>query len=214
MRTLVVLIWLSAVQTATAADAAQPLSITFGGSNVAIGNVSRSATVFVFALVRERNSYYTNIDPVDQRVTDTLGTGSVAVSYNHQRSWRSLWFAADLNTGAFTVGAPPDYVWAKRIVISDSQLKKDAAGEIAQLAMNGEVVEFVVVRPQVGAWSGLITSKSALDDAKQNGKVTVSIGSLAPRAGTAEPPPKKLKKGDIVFMANSFTGEYGAAAVE
>ncbi len=213
MRTFAVLICLSA-QAAIAAQAGQPLTITFGPNNVAIANVSRSAPVYVFSLVRERKTYYTSVDPIEQRITDFEGVGSVGVSYNHQRSWRSLWFAVDLSTGAFGVGAPPDYPWAKHIVIADAHLKKDAGGEIAQLGMNGEVVEFIVVRPEVGVWGGLITSMGALDDAKQNGKITVSIGALTPRAGTTEPPPKKLKKGDIVFMANSFTGEYGATAVE
>ena len=201
-------------QTVLAADAVQPLTITFTTDHAAIGPVSRSAPTYVFSLTRIRNGYYTSVEPADQRLVDATGIGLVALSYEHRRSWRSLWFAADLTTGAFGVGAPPDYPWAKRIAIGTDHFRKDAGGEIAQLTMNGELVEFIVARPQVGVWSALVTSMGSLDDGKQHGKITVSIQSLTPRVGTTDPPPKKLKKGDIVFIANSFTGEYGAAAVE
>jgi hypothetical protein len=195
-----------------AAQSQQLLSMTFAATSVVITGATRSATVYVLSLAREPRGYYTNIQPTESKVT--AASDSVSVPYDHRLSWRSIWFAADLASGAYASGAPPDYSRTRRIDLTDKNLKKDLGGEISQLGMTGEVVEFIVVRPNVGVWSGLVTSRGALDDAKESGKVTVSIGNLVPRAGTTELAPKKLKKGDIVFVANSFSGEFGAAAVE
>ena len=101
MRSFAALIWLTA-EVAVAAQAVQPLTITFGQSNVTIGGVSRSARVYVFSLVRERKGYYTSIQPSESNVVEASGSGLVSVPYVRQRSWRSLWFAVDLATGAYT----------------------------------------------------------------------------------------------------------------
>ena len=195
-----------------AQPAPQALSITFHDDSVSVGGALPSHPIYLFGIAREARTYITRLQPYETRLLDTNGVGKVDFAFKRARSWRSIWFAVDLISGAATAGAPPEYL-SNRITLSGKELKKDVGGEIAQIAADGALVEFVVVRPGVGVWGELVASQGPLDEGSDNNKVTLSVFKLQPLAGTIEAAPKKLKKGDVVFILDSFHARYGVGRV-
>lgn len=201
---------------ATAAFAAQPspqpLTLTFNDDSVAVGGAQPSHPIYLFGMAREAKPYITSLQPYEAKLLDTSGAGKVSYAFNKQRSWRSVWLAVDLTSGAAVAGSPPDYR-SSSITLDGKELKKDPGGEVAQIVADGAMVQFIVVRPGVGVWGELAFSQGPLDEGSDNNKVSLSVFKLQPMSGTTEPAPKKLKKGDVVFVLDSFHAQYGVATV-
>lgn len=211
-RTLVILSLVLAGSVFGAQPAPQTLSLAFNADSISVRGTLPSQPVYLFGLAREPRAYITQIQPYEKRLLDSNGLGQVSSPFNRSLSWRSIWFAVDLTSGAAVAGAPPEYR-VSTITLSGKELKKDVGGEIAQIVADGAMVQFVVVRPGVGVWGEMVASQSPLDEGSDNNKVTLSVLKLQPLAGTTSEAPKKLKKGDVVFLLDSFHARYGVATV-
>lgn len=201
---------------ATGAFAAQPspqtLTLTFNDDSVAVGGAQPSHPIYLFGMAREAKAFITNLQPYETKLTDSTGAGKVSYPFNKQRSWRSVWLAVDLASGAAVAGSPASYP-STAVTLDGKELKKDPGGEIAEIAADGSMVQFIVVRPGVGVWGELVVSQGPLDEGSDNNKVNLSVYKLQPLAGTTDAAPKKLKKGDVVFVLDSFHAKYGVATV-
>lgn len=185
-------------------------SFSFDSGLVSISPVTKSGSVYAYGLAREPMGYYTHVQSHEAILTDA-GTGAINWQFGAY-TWRSIWFAVDMTTGAWVAGHPAEYA-AKQIALSDKNLKKDLAGNISQLAYDGWDVEFILVRPNGGVWGASVSSRGSSDEGGEEGRVTISSLHLEPRAGTTDNPPKNLKKGDVVFIVDSFKAEYAVATV-
>jgi hypothetical protein len=206
-----ILLSLVAAQVVRAAPPAPP-AIALDGSTVVVTSITPRGRVFLYGFALEARGWYSQIVRRSVYLTDD-GSGRVQWAIDRDIPLRSVWFAVDLSTGLFGVAQPSGY-GAHGIELTDQHLKQDVGGDIAQLSMNGANVEFAVVRPDTGAWANMVLAQTALDDAKQPASVTVSVTNLQPIAGTTAEAPKKLKKGDVVFMMNLARATYGIGAVE
>jgi hypothetical protein len=208
-----VMVLMALAATAFAAQQApQALSLTFNNDSISVGGAVPSHPIYLFGMARETRPYITRVQPYETRLLDSSGAGKVDFAFNKERSWRSVWLAVDLTSGAAVAGSPPEYS-SNSITLSGKELKKDPGGEIAQIAADGSMVQFVVIRPGVGVWGELAISQGPLDEGTDDNKVSLSIYKLQPLAGTTDPAPKKLKKGDVVFVLDSFHARYGVATV-
>jgi len=213
-RTLVLLSLALAASAFGAQPAPQTLSLVFNDHSISVRGTLPSQPVLLFGLAREARNYITRIQPYEKQLLDANGSGQVSSDFDRAASWRSIWLAVDLASGAAVAGGPPEYRTTS-IALTGKELKKDAGGEIAQIVADGSMVQFVVVRPGVGVWGEMALSQSSLDEGtdKNNNKVTLSVLKLQPMAGTTAAVPKKLKKGDVVFVLDSFHARYGVATV-
>ena len=194
------------------AQSPQTLSLAFSDHSISVRGTLPSQPVLLFGLAREARNYITRIQPYEKQLLDASGSGQVSYDFNRAGSWRSIWLAVDLTSGAAIAGAPPEYP-TTNVPLTGKELKKDVGGEIAQIVADGSMVQFVVVRPGIGVWGELAFSQSSLDEGTDNNKVTLSVSKLQPMAGTTAAVPKKLKKGDVVFVLDSFHARYGMATV-
>ena len=189
-----------------------PPALTFTGTSVAVSGLDRGGRVYVFSVAREPRGYVSRVVERDVTLEDTDRDGVVSWEFPRGVPWRSIWFAVDVGSGLVIVRPHPDYP-AVEIQLPPENLKKDIAGNVTQLAFPGSVVQFVVVRPGVGAWSAAVGARGPLDSGADPGTVTLATLHLFPRSGTTEAPPKHLKKGDIVLVVNSFRAEYAVATI-
>lgn len=198
---------------AFAAESAKPLTITFGSSSVEIGGLTPKATAYLYGLAREPQGWTTSVVAREVRLRDDDGDGRVSYEIAGAFPWRSVWLAVELDGGNYGAAAPSSYR-TERVDLTSRHLKKDASGEVLQLAFDGTIIECIVVRPKSSdIWGATIVSRGTLDEGTEVGKVTLSALKLQPRSGTAASAPKSLKKDDVIFVLNSFRGTYGVARV-
>lgn len=195
------------------AQAASALAIVFQPQSLEVTGVTPRATVYIYGLAREPKGWTTNIVPRETRLRDEDGDGRIVYDLRQPFPWRSVWLAVELDSGSYVAAAPAEYQ-THRIDLTSTHLKKDAAGDVLQLAFDGSTIEFIVVRPKTGdVWGATVLSRGADDEGAEVGKVTLSVLKLQPRDGSSGPAPKGLKKDDVIFVVNSFRAEYGAARV-
>jgi hypothetical protein len=191
----------------SATTAPQRLTMTFSHGAIVITGSVKSQPIYLFGVVREARGYINRIQPYEARLVDDAGMGSVSYPFDAVRSQRSVWVAVDLVSGAAVSGHPNEYA-VTEMLATEGRIKKNAAGELAQMSAHGSLCNFLVVRPGTGVWNEMVASRGPLDDGNEDGKTTVSVEKLAPHGETNGPPPHALKKGDVVFVVDSFGASY------
>lgn len=185
------------------------IALPSDGGPAIVSGVTPSATVYGFSMARENGIGLVNVVPRDVLLQDS-GSGQVEWSLGETIPTRSIWFAADLVSGAYATGAPADYGIANVLTLTDRHLIK-TGGVVTQLGADGNLVEFIVVRPGTGVWRTGVSDGGDLDEDSQPNSVAISVANLQPVAGTVNPAPSQLQAGDIVFLVNSYAATYGAA---
>src|SRR5205807_7772914 len=155
---------------AFAADPVRPLTLSFATNSITVSGVSSRATVYAFSLAREPQIGHNKIVPREILLTEN-GAGQVVWALPNVVPFRSIWFFVDLSTGAYGTGAPPGYP-AFQFPLADAHLKKDIAGDVDRFSVSGTLVEFIAVRPGVGAWNALMVYRDPLDQADDPHKIT------------------------------------------
>jgi hypothetical protein len=211
-RVLEVLLFVLTLPCAIGAQA-DTITFQFGAQTVEINGVTPRATVYIYGLAREPKGWTTSIVPRETKLRDDDGDGRIIWDLERPFPWRSVWFAVELESGNYGAAAPKEYT-TRRIDLTSTHLKKDAAGEVQQLALGGSMIEFIVVRPKSGeVWGATVASRGSQDEGTEVGKVALSVLKLQPRDASSGPAPKSLKKDDVIFALNSFKAEYGVARV-
>jgi hypothetical protein len=187
--------------------------LTFGAQSVTVAQVSAGGSVYVFGMSREPRGYYTAVVSRETVLHAAPGATSVEWALDAPVERRSIWFAVDLATGAFVTGSPPAYASASRAV-GGTNLLRNAAGEVSQLAFAGAFVEMIVVRPGSGVWGVSLAAGDPKDESTDELSPTISVPNLQPRGGTTAPAPAALQSGDVVFMLDSYHAEYAVEKVE
>jgi hypothetical protein len=197
---------------AFAATAPPALTIAFTDHSVRVSNVAPGGQVYLYGLSRESKSGLVNVVTREQILADTDRDGVVEWTLTEKMPLRSLWAAVDVERGTYGAGVPPGYP-ATAVALTGKQLKKDLAGEVAQLAIAGTLVEVIVVRSADAIWGQTVGLRGPLDEGVQPGIVEISAANLLPRLGTTSSAPKHLKNGDVVMMFNSFRAVYAVGRV-
>lgn len=195
-------------------------AIVFDNGIVRITNITPGADVYLFGVSREAKGYYNQIATREIVLHDSTRSGRVEYPLGQPVPLRSIWLAVDLSSGSPVAAAPPDY-FAHAVALDDRHLKKDADGDIARLSYEGTVVQIIVVRPGAGIWGGPVGLHTKSDESKPDPndpasneqRPVISSAHLPALAGTVGPAPAKLKKGDIVFMMNSYRAQYSVGVL-
>lgn len=194
-----------------AAAAQQAPAMTIGATSIVITGITPRASVFAFGIAREKSGYFTNVMPRQVTLRDDDGDGRVEWTIGTGIVTRSIWMAVDLTNGQYVASAPAEY-GATRVALSDRHLKK-FGDDVTKLAFAGTFVEFLVVRPGVGAWRSVAGLHGPLDEGTDEDEITVSTLRLEPQGDHHAPAPDKLKKDDVVFFVNSSRAEYGIVRI-
>jgi hypothetical protein len=188
------------------ADASAPApAITFDGTRVVI-SLTPGHTVFLFGAAQHRGGTL-QLKRWQRPVTDHDNDGRAYVELAEAVAPNSVWIAVDSETGA-TGTAAPEYSEFRQITFPSAVLRKDASGVLDRYMTGREMVDLLVVRPRVGAWTGFAADGHESDaDGEQNGGVTMTFSTLRRMHGNAPPPPH-LTPHDVVVAVDLRRLEY------
>lgn len=211
MKNILLLLMTLLTVPALATDKPKQLSISFGAQTLEIAGVTPGATVFIYGLARESHAWVANIVPRETRLTDDDHNGAIAWNFEKNVPLRSVWFAVELGSGKYAAAAPNKYP-ARAIDLTSTHVARNSSGAIEEVSFSGSLVDCVVVRPANGnIWGATVAAHSSGDRSTAKRRVTFLISDLQGRQGTSAPAPSALDPNDVLFVLNSFQGEYGVA---
>jgi len=211
-----IVLFILAVLTVPVLASGSSLALTLGSNSVLVRGVSQGGNVYLYGVSRDARGTYTDVVPRGFIATDDNGDGLVTIPIGVSIAPRSIWIAVDDTTSIYAIATPAEYT-ATQVGLSSDNLRASVGSAISEIAFEGDVVHFMVVRPGVGMWQRF----DALGDTGGT-MVATSVGALSYGAigpdGTidinAPEAPQELIPGDVVFMVNSFRAEYGVSTVE
>jgi hypothetical protein len=198
--------------TGAAFAAAPQLAIGFSANTITVTGVAPAASVYLYGISRETAGGFVSVVPRNITLRDDDRDGRIDWRLDSDVALRSIWMAVDLTTGAYAAASPDGYP-STRVQLSSDHLKKSFGSDITQLAFGGTLVEFIVARPGTGAWRGMAGLHGPDDEGTDDQKPTLSVLKLKPEDDDSGPAPKNLKKGDVVFVVDSYRAAYGIAQV-
>jgi hypothetical protein len=185
------------------AFAKTPVSIAVEGKSVA-AHVSTGANTAWFSISKESTG---NADRLIHRaflMKDDDRDGVVQVTLSHPPVPTSLWMVVDLESGEYSIVAPPGAPLRRR-AMPPSALVSRGNSKSARLLQQELLTIFFVARPGVGAWIARVEDGSPADgDLTPDGKATVMLEKMTP-VGDSPPAPNDLQHDDIVAFANPLT---------
>lgn len=182
----------------SAADA-PPLQLTIGAVAARVGNVTAGAEVVVLVASVEGQGGVLRHRSGAKIFRDDDGDGVVTVADGRAIPLRSVWVAVDIETGRSAIAAPADFP-LQSAPFPVSLLDRDGEGAIGLFDLQQRNAELLLVRPKSGAWRLRAHEGGNGDgDEHANGKLRLDAAAAISVSGDT-PPPKRLKKGDVIAL--------------
>ena len=179
-------------------DASAPASIAFTTESVLVAVDPGARVVLFSSSIRSSGGILGQVS--DARVlADEDRDGVIRHRPRHGVAYRSLWVAIDLASGVQGFASPAAAL--RRLAsIHPSQLRRDAEGVLGVFDREQLRGDMVIVRPGEGAWRVRALEGGGSDaDHVRNGKLSLAPGDAVAVEGTS-PPPKKLKRRDVIAL--------------
>lgn len=190
-----------------ASGLAQKPELAFDGGSVAVKGVKPGGHTAWMALVRERVSFHTEVH-VYRGFTPSGQDGIARVDGKAAEAPRALWIAADVRGGQGVRGTPPAQ--------TPSPIEVPIAAVAGQPSITIEAAEAHVlyVHPPAQAWAAEVSDGSDRDaDGQADGKITLSLSSLAALHGKVKPP-DQVESGDLVMVIDPRRVRSGEVVVK
>jgi hypothetical protein len=183
---------------------AQTLQVSVGERSVVASGSAADSRIAWFGVVREPSNFASRIVvPKTIAVSDSHGVSRF--ESDKPLSPRAVWVAVDMTTGAYGVGIPAEGT-AQPFNDFPDVLKN--WGQSKKIVASHALVDVMLVRPGVGAWT-MRTGDGfdSDDDRNNNGVFTAGFDSLR-SVGTSPVFQHKIEKGDVLVLIDSRTLEY------
>jgi hypothetical protein len=170
--------------------------ITFSASAVEISGLAPGARIVLFAVQQEPDSDHLKTRTFDEVLADDDHDGVIHYDVSTGVRPESLWAAAELaQDGSITSGSPTGE-------LALQALPGSAMRSAQSIAITGDLLEFLYVRPGVGAWRQSVLDSGIKDlDGVPDGAATISFAQLS-AIGDAPPTPDRFAQGDILVAIN------------
>jgi hypothetical protein len=185
---------------------AAPLRVTLESDAVVISGVTVKGQVVLFGVTREigEDDFHT-VNRHLQTLTDEDGDGSIRYPVTGGIPLRSLWAVADLTSGDFDAVAPRAF-GQRQVSWRGRGLERRRDGKDA-VEDRRALLEVLVVRPQVGAWTLRVRDGDKTDaDGIIDGRLAGSLDQLKPLTGSPSPP-SVFQHDDLVFAIDPIAME-------
>lgn len=182
-----------------AEQTAPPLSIGFEEKGVTAAGLTPGGNAALFMMSRQPDVFITRM-----RQRSAMLTGGADGTARYQGAdavvSSSVWAVVDIESGRYAVACPSgDCAPLQRTLSTASFFKNNAAGETEALDIPLEMVDVFLVSPKSGIWHAMIGDGGDRDeDGLLDGKARISVEKFT-GFHTDAPPPKKLKKGDLLL---------------
>ncbi|MEA2465558.1 MAG: hypothetical protein QOJ98_3305, partial [Acidobacteriota bacterium] len=192
---------------------APPLQLTINATEVRIGNVTAGAEVVVLVASVEGQGGVLRHRSGAKTFRDDDGDGVVTFADDRGIPLRSVWVAVDIETGRIAIASPADFP-LQSSPLPDSLLDRDGEGVIGVFELQQRNTEMLLVRPKSGAWRLRAHEGGNGDgDKHANGKLRLDAADAIAVFGDT-PPPKRLKKGDVIAVIDPVNLDVMVGEVE
>jgi hypothetical protein len=197
---------LSPQRTAQAASSqAQPappalpsIVLSVQGDTLHGSNLTPGKTVWVLGLTRDVVLYQPQMGHIEAAYP-VAADGSFTLKMKSLAPLASMWLLVDMATGRYTMSSPPGFS-PRRVAYSGNALKSNGLGEVKHIETYLSVAEVVLIRPGTGGWTMSAVDGGPRDDDHKADSRTQFLSDAMTRIGDSPEPPKKIEKGDIVFV--------------
>jgi hypothetical protein len=186
----------------TAPVAGQQSSIAVASSfeRLTITNATRGGQVIVAGMSIQSERGVRRLRRFAEVLTDSDGDGRIEYVPEGKVPRRSIWLAADLESGAVaTVGGPAlsGYLAA----VPETAPKKDADGFVTGFESAGVEMDILLIQPKKGAWiRHAYEGNDGDEDGVRNGTIRALFASATPLAPVFGAPPTKARKDDLLAV--------------
>jgi hypothetical protein len=185
--------------------------VRFDGGDVVAAGVTSGTDVYFAALSLTAADYSIHLER-SFGAMHAAANGDVRLTPETPLRERSVWIVADAASGDFTIAAPDGFL-LRQLDFAEHTFDHPSTGLLKHLDLDHSHVEMFLIRPGSGIWRGSARDGAAGDDdAEQNGRIQLGLGTLAPLSGTASAP-DHMQGGDVVVLIDQITLEYWAAKV-
>ena len=140
--------------------------------------------------------------------TATVATdGTAQLDMQARITVRSIWIVID-GKGGYTITPGPTMV-RREMDLQGNPASSEADGQVRRLVLKKTAAFFFLGRPGAGMWTSLVFDGVNDDDHAVNHSLTAALQKMKPDAGTTAPPPDHLAPGDVLFIVDPATLEYG-----
>lgn len=167
-----------------AADVLAAPAIAFERQSIVVSGMTPNGTIAWFGISQEPLRYPMRVRHQTSLV-NAAADGTVRLEQPAAIVPMSIWIAADLESGAWAVAAPPEFKM-KSATLPAAALRRAAPGIEPRLDLDGEDYEVLYVRPRAGAWRA------------SNGGA-ISLRSLQP-VGSSPASPDDFRPNDIIVV--------------
>jgi hypothetical protein len=180
------------------ASAPAELAVSFEEAAVVASELSPGGEAVFFSVAREPQGYFTRIvRRSGVEGVDALGEARFEVS-GGEVPLKSVWVVADVSTGAVSVAAPEGFT-LRDVPFPGRAFEVGPPGRVNRLRHTAEAIDFLLVRPGVGAWSLVAWDLSPRDrDGRDDDRVLTALEDLEPVDVLTEPPPERFLAGDVL----------------
>ncbi len=188
----------------------RPPTIEFEPGAFKVSDLQPGEKVVVFSIAHEASSYVSTIVRREELLADDDNDGVARFSLDRAIPRRSIWLAVNFASGELAVGTPADYP-LREVHVPPTAIQADLPGRWRH---DRSYVEFLVVRPGVGAWS-LSAGDGAEGDADRNydGSLEAELATMEPFEGSPAPP-EDFAAGDVVMMVDPDRMEFFAVRLK
>jgi hypothetical protein len=180
-------------------NASAPPTIAFASQEVRIAPVRAGARIVLFFASLRGSGGILRQNSRAEILVDDDRDGLIVYRPAGGIPHRSLWIAIDLDTGERGFVSPSPAL-NRLLRHSPSLFKRDAEGVLGVYDREQLSADMVIVRPGEGAWRVRAHEGGSGDaDRSRNGKLSLASADALAVAGKA-PPPRKLRKGDVIAL--------------
>ncbi len=182
------------------------LTVRVGNRELLVTGARPRASVVVIGVTREPRGFHSLVrtHALPPAVADSRG--AVAIPFDAEIPAKSLWVAADVQTGMTGAGAPDGY--------PVRQFETAHVGVAAErVVLQRTALELLVIRPGSGVWSSSMNEGGRGDgDRTPDGRISILPVELAPVIGNGRMT-DGFRPGDIVIALDPDQMEYGVIRV-
>lgn len=196
------------VLVASPTRAAEPTgpTIAFDGKSLSATGITPGGRAVWFGVGRDFSGDALDIRTLHEHVVDGGKDGELQLALDYEVPAQSIWLVADVETGAYAIGAPGEY--------QPSEVTFPARAVAAtrrHLELERYSVEAILLRPGVGAYFGRFDdgSMEGDDDQLSDGRVRALLSALEP-LGASPPAPEKLSPKDVLLLLDGDRMEVSA----
>lgn len=172
-------------------------TLAFEEQAVVVSGLTPQGRVVWFSLAKQVEGYMANFVPRQDLLTDTDGDGVVRFELGRTVPLQSIWVAVDLASGEAAVGTPEGF--PLRDASAPPGHGRGEAGRPDWVETGRELLQLLVVRPGLGAWTLTLGDGGENDaDHGADGRVTAALARLS-AVGASPAPPERFQAKDLVF---------------